>query len=123
MTKVTSARSNALRYSRPALTFSCDSSLRLELISEEAVLRWIAMREGVDDYDHDPPSGLLGAVSAEDKQRLFADPAVQKFVEWIQTEEEEDDDEEDDDEEDDDGDEEDDEGDEEDDDGDYDDAC
>jgi hypothetical protein len=79
------------------------------------------MREGVDDYDHDPPSGLLGAVSAEDKQRLFADPAVQKFVEWIQTEEEEDDDEEDDD---DDGDEEDDdEGDEEDDDGDYDDAC
>jgi len=87
------------------------------------VLRWIAMREGVDDYDHDPPSGLLGAVSAEDKQRLFADPAVQKFVEWIQTEEEEDDDEEDDDEEDDDGDEEDDEGDEEDDDGDYDDAC
>jgi hypothetical protein len=81
------------------------------------------MREGVDDYDHDPPSGLLGAVSAEDKQRLFADPAVQKFVEWIQTEEEEDDDEEDDDEEDDDGDEEDDEGDEEDDDGDYDDAC
>jgi len=85
------------------------------------VLRWIAMREGVDDYDHDPPSGLLGAVSAEDKQRLFADPAVQKFVEWIQTEEEEDDDEEDDD---DDGDEEDDdEGDEEDDDGDYDDAC
>ena len=87
------------------------------------MLRWIAMREGVDDYDHDPPSGLLGAVSAEDKQRLFADPAVQKFVEWIQTEEEEDDDEEDDDEEDDDGDEEDDEGDEEDDDGDYDDAC
>ena len=85
------------------------------------MLRWIAMREGVDDYDHDPPSGLLGAVSAEDKQRLFADPAVQKFVEWIQTEEEEDDDEEDDD---DDGDEEDDdEGDEEDDDGDYDDAC
>jgi len=90
------------------------------------VLRWIAMREGVDDYDHDLPSGLLGAVSAEDKQRLFADPAVQKFVEWIQTEEEEDDDdddEEDDDEEDDDGDEEDDDGDEEDDDGDYDDAC
>lgn len=94
------------------------------------MLRWIAMREGVDDYDHDLPSGLLGAVSAEDKQRLFADPAVQKFVEWIQTEEEEeDDDEEDDDdndgdEEDDDGDEEDDdEGDEEDDDGDYDDAC
>ena len=85
------------------------------------MLRWIAMREGVDDYDHDPPSGLLGAVSAEDKQRLFADPAVQKFVEWIQTEEEDDDD----DEEDDDGDDEedDDEGDEEDDDEDYDDAC
>ena len=52
-------------------------------------------------------------MSAEDKQRLFADPAVQKFVEWIQTEEEEDDDD----------DEEDDDGDEEDDDGDYDDAC
>ena len=81
------------------------------------MLRWIAMREGVDDYDHDPPSGLLGAVSAEDKQRLFADPAVQKFVEWIQTEEEEDEDD------DDEGDDDDDDGDEEDDDEDYDDAC
>jgi hypothetical protein len=108
-----------------ALMFSCDSSPRLELISEEAVLRWISMREGADDYDHDSPSGLPGAVSAEDKKRLFTDPAVQKFVEWIQTEDDDNDDGDDDDDDgdDDDGDEEDDDGDEEDDDGEYDDAC
>lgn len=74
------------------------------------MLRWIALREEVDGHDHghDLPSGLSAAVSAEDKQRLFKHPAVQKFVEWIQTEEEDDDDgeDDDDDEEGDDGDEE-----------------
>ena len=81
------------------------------------MLRWIALREEVDGHDHDHdlcPSGLSAAVSAEDKQRLFKHPAVQKFVEWIQTEEEEDDD---------DGEDDDDDGDEENDDDDDDDAC
>jgi len=62
-----------------------------DLISEEAVLRWIALRDGTED-DKIPV----------DKQRLFNEPVVLKFVEWIQKDEEDDD--ENDDEEDDDDD-------------------
>jgi len=65
----------------------------VDLISEEAVLRWIALRDGTED-DKIPV----------DKQRLFNEPVVLKFVEWIQKDEEDDD--ENDDEEDDDDDEE-----------------
>ena len=57
-----------------------------ELVSEDALLRWIGLRD--DDED--------------ERKKLFNEPKVQEFVEWLQEEDDDDDEDEDEDDEDDD---------------------
>jgi hypothetical protein len=72
-----------------------------EIISEEAVLQWIAAREALEeDVQEDLAEGadpsstvvVMGAATttilASDRVKLFREPAVQAFVEWVQEEDE-----------------------------------
>jgi hypothetical protein len=72
-----------------------------EIISEEAVLQWIAAREALEEEVQEDlaegaePSStvvVMGAstttILASDRVKLFREPAVQAFVEWVQEEDE-----------------------------------
>jgi hypothetical protein len=67
-----------------------------EIISEDAVHQWIAAREALEeDVQEDAAEGVAASaavvmgsatatVLAADRVKLFREPAVQAFVEWVQ---------------------------------------
>eukprot|EP01038_Epipyxis_sp_PR26KG_P007435 gene7435-10131_t len=62
-----------------------------ELISEEAILEWISLREQNNDWADEMDDEYYNEAK---KMQLFNEPQVQQFVDWIKSEEGDDEDEE-----------------------------
>lgn len=71
-------------------------------MKDEGILTWIGERSAQDEDSSDSESeegGVKAVAVVSDRLKLFKEPAVQAFVDWIQESDDEDEDDDDDDEE------------------------